>query len=204
MKADNEQAWFRRVRSNNNFLSRRRNLSLAALLLVQALAASVPGHAQIGMLYRLNADSSYQQGCFPPCLCPVMIAQPVTGTFQLIPTGFDALFLTYAVSNVNWIVSMGGTNLVVTGSGTYKIGGEFALQQELSLDLSLGGGPAEHFDSGLVTGPSSFPNINVTISLHGEVCFDTVFVVSASPSPLDQIPLYFPGKTADGQNRSGL
>jgi len=119
-----------------------------------------------------------------------MIAVPVKGTFVLTPTGFDGLFNTYTVTDVNWLMSIGGRDTTVTGSGTYKIGGEFALQQQLSLDLQVGGDKVQHFDSGLVTGPAPFPDIKVTISVNGKVCFDTVFEVSASPVPLDQIQPY--------------
>src|SRR5512135_3492980 len=115
------------------------NRASVVLLLSGAILARGPASAQTdngstSTLYRLNADSSFQQGCFPPCLCPVMIDVPVRGTFLLTPTGFDGLFNTYVVTNVNWLVSINGTATVVTGSGTYKVGGEFALQQELSLD----------------------------------------------------------------------
>jgi len=61
-----------------------------------------------------------------------------------------------------------------------KSAGEFALQQQLSLDLQVGGDKVQHFDSGLVTGPAPFPEIKATISVNGQVCFDTVFEVSAS------------------------
>ena len=113
---------------------------------------------------------------------------PVTGTFLLTPTGFDGLFNNYAVTNVNWDVSIGSTDTVVTGSGTYKIGGEVALEQKLSLDLQMNGGASEHFDSGLVVGPAPFPDIKVSISLHGQVCFDKVFNVSASPAVAQPVP----------------
>src|SRR5436189_3056185 len=76
-------------------------------------------NAQAGTLYRLNKDSTFQQGCFPPCLCPITTPVPVKGTFVLTPTGFDGLFDTYAVTDVNWLVSIGGTDTIVTGSGTY-------------------------------------------------------------------------------------
>ena len=177
--------------SKRNFLSAIRNAGCAVLLFLGTAAASVPASAQTGTLYRLNQDSSFQQGCFPPCLCPILIPASVKGTFVLTPTGFDGLFNTYAVTDVNWVVSNGGTDMIVTGSGTYKIGGEFALQQELSLDLQVGSNMVQHFDSGLVApGAKPFPNINVTISVHGQVCFDKVFAVSASPVPLDQIQPY--------------
>src|SRR5438093_276768 len=190
MSAPKKQFFLNRLASPSNFLSAIRNLSCVALLLLGLVAASTPASAKTSTLYRLNKDSTFQQGCFPPCLCPIMIAVPVKGTFVLTPTGFDGLFDTYAVTDVNWLVSIGGTNTIVTGSGTYKIGGEFALQQQLSLDLLVGGDKVQHFDSGLVTGPAPFPDIKVTISVNGQVCFDTVFDVTASPVPLDQIHPY--------------
>src|SRR6266581_1606835 len=190
MTPTKKQFSLNRLASPSNFLSVIRNLSGAALLLLGVVAESIPASAQTGTIYRLNDDSTFQQGCFPPCLCPIMIAVPVKGTFVLTPTGFDGLFNTYAVTDVNWLVSIGGSNTTVTGSGTYKIGGEFALEQQLSLDLQVGGDKVQHFDSGLVTGPAPFPVIKATISVNGQVCFDTVFEVSASPVPLDQIHPY--------------
>src|SRR6266487_3476179 len=190
MSVPQKQFFLNRLASRSNFLSAIRNLSRTALLLLGVVAVNTPASAQTSTLYRLNKDSTFQQGCFPPCLCPIMIAVPVKGTFVLTPTGFDGLFDTYAVTDVNWLVSIGGNDTTVTGSGTYKIGGEFALQQQLSLDLQVGGDKAQHFDSGLVTGPAPFPDIKVTISVNGQVCFDTVFEVSASPVPLDQINPY--------------
>src|SRR5205823_6203690 len=166
--------------SPGNCLAAIRNLSCTALLLLGVVAAGTPASAQTSTVYRLNKDSTFQQGCFPPCLCPIMIAMPVKGTFVLTPTGFDGLFDTYSVTDVNWLVAIGGNETIVTGSGTYKIGGEFALQQQLSLDLQVGTNKVQHFDSSLVTGPAPFPDIKVTVSVNGQVCFDTVFEVSAS------------------------
>src|SRR6266699_602270 len=190
MSTPKKQFFLNRLASPSNFLSAIRNLSRAALFLLGVVPLSTPASPQTGTLYRLNEDSTFQQGCFPPCLCPIMIAVPVKGTFVLTPSGFDGLFNTYAVTDVNWLVPIGGNNTTVTGSGTYKVGGEFALQQQLFLDLQVGGDKVQHFDSGLVTGPAPFPDIKVTISVNGKVCFDTVFEVSASPVPLDQIHPY--------------
>src|SRR6266516_8095705 len=170
MTPTKKRFFLNRLASPSNFLSAIRNVSRAALLLWGVVAASTPASAQTSTLYRLNKDSTFQQGCFPPCLCPIMIAVPVKGTFVLTPTGFDGLFNTYAVTDVNWLVSIGGSNTPVTGSGTYKIGGEFALEQQLSLDLQVGGDKVQHFDSGLVTGPAPFPDIKATISVNGQQC----------------------------------
>ena len=66
--------------SKRNFLSAIMNFSSAMLLLLGVVASSAPASAQTGTLYRLNQDSAFQQGCFPPCLCPIMIAVPVEGS----------------------------------------------------------------------------------------------------------------------------
>jgi len=60
------------------------------------------------------------------------------GTFVLVPTGFDGLFQTFDIADVNWAASVGDSDLRITGSGTYKVGGEVALQQQLALDLKVG------------------------------------------------------------------
>jgi hypothetical protein len=107
-----------------------------------------------------------------------MVGSRVRGTFRLTPTGFDGQFNTYAVEDVRWVVSMGDTDKLYTGQGTYKVS---EVQQELSLYLQEDGGTVQHFDSGLVQESTPFPDIKVTISIHGQVCYDTVFGVSASP-----------------------
>jgi hypothetical protein len=166
--------------------------AVSVLGLLCGMADSIhPAHAQSGTgpaFYHLNPDSNLERGCFPPCECPVMITEPVKGTFLLTPIGSDGLFDQYAVSDVNWqFTNYDGTTTLITGSGTYKVGGEVALQQELSLSLQENGGKVEHFDSGLVQDSTPFPNIHVTISTNGQFCFDTAFEVSASPTPAPQL-----------------
>src|SRR5579859_3741640 len=135
------------------------------LVFIGTVACPVPAQTAAGStLYQLNKDSSFEQGCFGPCLCAVMFDAPVSGTVLLVPLGTDPLFNTYLVTNVNWNVPIDGTNMIVTGSGTYKIGGEVAVQQQLLLDLQLGGGNVNHFDSGLVAASAPFPQIVTTIS----------------------------------------
>jgi len=163
-------------------------LGLVALSVAPAAAETNPlgGPA----IYRLDKDSTYQQGCFAPCECPLLEEVPVRGTFVLTPAGSDPLFTYFKITDVNWTVSLGDRGLRITGSGTYKIGGEFALQQQLSLNLEVGDEATQHFDSGLVAGPAPFPVIAVAVSIHGKFCFDTVFRVKASPVPPDQIYPY--------------
>lgn len=140
-------------------------------------------------IYRLDTDTGYQSGCFPPCECP-LVQGAMRGTFVLTPAGADPLFQHFNVTDVNWTVALGNPELRITGSGTYRIGGEVALQQQLELDLTVGNQPVQHFDSGLVTGPAPFPKIHISVSLHGQYCIDTVLLVSASPVPAEQIRPY--------------
>ncbi len=131
-------------------------------------------------LYDLGPKSSFETGCFGPCECPIFLRQ-LQGTFYLQRVGFDPLFTYYKVSNVQWTVPAATSNLSIRGSGTYKVGGEFAVQQQLSLDLSVNGGAAQRFDSGLVPGGGEFPRIVVDVSLHqNTACIDTVMHVDAT------------------------
>jgi hypothetical protein len=171
-----------------------------ALLLLTTLALAVTGAAaqtavtdqRLPVIYRLlEKASTYQYGCFAPCLCPILTEMPVRGTFVLIPAGSDGLFTSFRVAEVNWTVAFGQPELRVTGSGTYKIGGEFALQQQLTLALKIGDQAEQKFDSGLVpAGDVRFPAISVPVSLNGGVCFDTVITISALPVPLEEIRPY--------------
>src|SRR5262245_9806075 len=89
-----------------SFLSPVKNAALVALLCGVACSSglSQAQTASGSTLYRLNTNSSFEQGCFGPCECPVLIVEPVKGTFILTPTGFDGLFSNYAVTDVNWRV----------------------------------------------------------------------------------------------------
>jgi len=149
-----------------------RPLFLALLLLVlpaRALAApDVP--------YSLAKGSTFAWGCFGACACPI-IERPLTGSFTLRDLGFDGLYERYAVLDARF-----DAGLLLTGTGIYKVGGEFAITQQLTLDLSANGGPIQHFDSGVVPGGGGFPKIDATVSLHQQAaCFDTVIHVVAAP-----------------------
>jgi len=164
--------------------------AVAGLLVLGVPAAFAQGTSDASTIYRLNPKSNFQRGCFAPCLCPILERAGVRGTFVLTPTGFDGLFNTYAVTDVNWIVASRDSARRVTGSGTYKVGGEVAVQEQLVLDLTIGDDPVERFDSGLQPVGAKFPEISITLSIRGQVCFDTVFLVDASPVPRDQIHPY--------------
>jgi len=157
--------------------------TIPSLVVTFALAASAGGqtNATTPTVYELVQGSTYQTGCFPPCACPVMSETPVEGMFRLAFTGADPLFSHYAITEVKWLVRIGEQEILITGAGTYKTGGEFALTHQLELDLAVGGNAPQHFDSGTVPGGGSFPKIDIVISIHGMQCFDTVIHVIAAP-----------------------
>ena len=154
-------------------------LALAFLTLGAPSARAQTGSSNV-MQYKLEADAAFETGCFALCECPI-VTHPLKGTFSLQHDHFDPLFDYYTVSDVRWVVSDASTYLTISGSGVYKLGGEFALQHQLVLDLSIDGAPARHFDSGLVLGGGKFPTILIDVSLHqNTACVDTLLHVDAT------------------------
>jgi hypothetical protein len=141
-------------------------------------------------LYRLESGSSFNRGCYPPCDCPLFSTPDIRGTYTLTFDHQDPLFTWYRVDDVNWTVTIDGTDTRITGWGSYRRGGEVALQQQMTLELSVGDAPKEIFDSGLVGGGESFPSVNVTISVNGMVCLDTVIGIKSKPVPATDITAY--------------
>src|SRR5205814_9645683 len=88
----------------------------------------------------------------------------------------------YAVERYIASFNNGPGAVAITGSGQYKIGGEFARMQQMTLDLVVEGQPVQHFDSGLVSASDPFPTIHVSCFLHPGQCYDSVVVVDATPS----------------------
>jgi hypothetical protein len=149
---------------------------VVALVTPTALAAGKP------VDYRLAAASAYAYGCQPPCLCPIKLFDDLTGGFELTfvtstPNWFDV----YRVEDVDWVLVDQKQAIHITGSGQYQIGGPVALTHRLQLDLSFDGGPVRHFDSGLVQGGGTFPELAIDIALNGFYCLDEVFTVAAFP-----------------------
>jgi hypothetical protein len=158
-------------------------LCVTALAVVSAVAhAQTPGPAPV--LYRLTRGSTFERGCFDPCECPLQLGVHPHGTFNLTRTDSNPLFDIYAVTDVAWTVALGGQDVKITGSGTYRIGGEVAVVQQLQLDLAVGGATVQRFDGGLVPVNARFPAIDVVISIHGMYCYDTVIRVVAVPATL--------------------
>jgi hypothetical protein len=132
--------------------------------------------------YALEEASTFDYGCFEICACPI-VTQRLRGRFELKPAGVDPLFAYYEVTNLKWqVFGWDHQRVDITGSGKYRVGGEFAAQHQLALDLKVGDQPEQHFDSGLIQGGGEFPKIDIQVSIHLEkTCFDTVINVVAVP-----------------------
>ena len=147
------------------------------------LLAAQPCRAQLSVPYALSSPpSQFEWGCFGPCECPVLIRSTLTGSFILKGSRLDPFFQYYEVLDVRWEVPGADGPVMVTGSGTYRRGGEVAIEEQLTLSLSFDGGPPQLFDSGLRPPGAPFPEIATRISLHQEYCHDSVLVVDAKPA----------------------
>jgi hypothetical protein len=135
--------------------------------------------------YVLDEGSTFDYGCYGPCKCPIF-TRPLRGRFELKHAGVDPLYDNYEVTNVKWQVVGRDARVDIGGSGKYRVGGEFAIQHQLSLNLKVGDHPEQHFDSGLIPGGGEFPKIDISISVRGKMaCFDTVIHVIAVPVVAD-------------------
>jgi len=156
-----------------------------AALLAGILAAS-PAVAQFydgrTRLYRLEPESTFQRGCFPPCLCPYLETAPLAGTFRLGLAAVGDVFDFYEVSRIRWKAERSNTDAIpIAGAGYYKVSTIAGLQQ-MWVDLTVGADPPARFDSGEAGLAVAFPRIEVTISINGGYCHDTVLDLRARPT----------------------
>jgi len=165
---------------------------LLSLLVGACLAlgtiAEGQGDLEPGTLYALGPSSSFQEGCFEPCLCPILLIDDLEGQFVLRSTGEDGKYRTYTVSDLYWKMQRGQETVTISGSGTFRIGGDGALHQQLVLDLKVGGDPVERYDSGFVPAATDLPDIEVAVSRNGFYCYDRAFEVVATIRGPVQLP----------------
>ena len=165
-----------------------RHLRRCAHVVIAFAALSGAASAQTSQPYALVAGSTFQRGCFEPCDCALGQEQPLSGTFSLRFRSDNSLFAEYEMSDVRWKVEGSAyatpPDAPIIGAGTYTIGGEFAIQQQMKADLTVADEPSATFDSGRVVGGGGFPDrIDIEISKNGKTCFDTVMHVVAQRQP---------------------
>jgi hypothetical protein len=115
-------------------------LLIWAALPISALLPSLAGSAH----YRLVEGSSLVDDCLI-CDRPTLLF-PLRGSFELAPLESNPLYASYLLTNVQFVsAAPGGTHYQITGSGSYRIGGEVAVQQTLSLALDIDDGSTNTF-----------------------------------------------------------
>lgn len=158
-----------------------RSVMIPSAGILVTFVASAAGELAQPVEYELGPGTSFAQGCYDPCACPIWMTDDVSGTFTLTPVPIVGPFETFLVDDVDWTVGSGELAMTVTGSGEYTIFSEFAVMHRLELDLSIDGAEPQHFDSEMIVGGQSFPHIDIAVSVNGFFCFDTAFFIDASP-----------------------
>lgn len=114
-----------------------RALARCLLLAISWITAnggcSLPATAQE---YALLSGSELTDDC--PICDRIPIVVPLTGTFRLSVEDSNPLFTSFAVTNISFRGGREtGPQYDVTGSGTYRVGGEVAVLQEMYLEAAI-------------------------------------------------------------------
>jgi hypothetical protein len=142
------------------------------------------GIATAGVHHKLKPGTTFQEGCVPPCLCPVLISEEVIGTFTLVQERSIPLYARYRLDNISWTITdpNGEVLHTITGQGTYRLGGKkFRAVHQLILDIGIDGTDTQHLDSGLIPGGGEFPTISISVN-RGTSCYDIWMDIKAAPS----------------------
>ncbi len=138
--------------------------------------------------YNLRS-SSYQEGCFPPCLCPLGAPSKLVGSFDLVLLKHLGTVSEYSITNIRWqianpILSTSAKQSLLTGTGDYTLIQGFAGPiHEMDLCLDLNGVELDAFHSGLVnTLPTK--GIQIQLTQNDFFCFDRVINLKANPAPV--------------------
>ena len=118
-----------------------RNLKLLGMLCTGVVVAGADGLAQTAtnQIYTLIAGSQLTDDC-PTCdRLPIVV--PMTGTFGLSVLELNPLFTRYELTDIAFHAGTNaGREYQVSGRGTYQIGGEVAVLQDMFLDLAISNG----------------------------------------------------------------
>ena len=122
--------------------------SVGFLILASALggagATAQPAPGGTAWAYTLLTESTLINDC-PPCGRPT-IPLPLHGTFMLALVEEHPLFNRYELRDINFATEANPDAAYrITGSGTFQIGGEVALQQEMELHLYVDNGQTNEF-----------------------------------------------------------
>jgi hypothetical protein len=165
--------------------SRTMVLILCALLLPGALPASA-GTPTTNALwaYQLLHDSSITDDC-PICGRPT-IQVPMRGTFNLRLLNQNPFSSLYALEDIQFCAS---DRYHVTGSGTFEIGGEFALVQRMALQVRIDNGVTNklcYFTNATAAVDRLWPMIDICLDQTNGT-FTQVYSLRLAAAPLREI-----------------
>ncbi len=113
--------------------------AMATASLLASRAAIAQPTSTFPWTYTLTGESSLTDDC--PVCDRVAIVVPLRGTFQLRLLEQGPLFTTYSLDDISLHgKNANGARYSVTGKGTYRIGGELAVLQDLFLEVEIGNG----------------------------------------------------------------
>ncbi|MBI4584834.1 MAG: hypothetical protein HY717_12535 [Planctomycetes bacterium] len=136
--------------------------SLVAIAWFAAAPLAFPDSASDGIPYRLLDGSTLYAECLP-CARPPFIG-PIAGGFKLRPKESNPLFNTYEVAELSFsTLGLPQPEYQGLGQGTYRIGGEVALLQEMNLAVDINEFKGLKLESGLASPPASFPWIEIDL-----------------------------------------
>jgi len=118
-----------------------RRLFISTLVLGALVAGNAHGQLPDAatQIYTLLAGSELMDDC-PVCDRPTIVA-PMTGTFRLRFLDQNPLVTRYAIEAITFHAgNAGGPNYQVSGGGTYQVGGEVAVTQDVFLDATINNG----------------------------------------------------------------
>jgi len=142
---------------------------------------SAPGQASA---YQLLHDSYLVDDC-PICGRPT-IQVPLRGTFNLRLLSQNTVFTRYAVEDIQFA---GADRYRVTGSGTYEVGGEFVLQQKMTLQVFIDDGSSNRlcfFTNTTAIVERLWPMIDITLDQTNGT-FAQVYSLRLAAAPLREI-----------------
>ena len=114
------------------------------------------------MRYRLIEGSTLTEDC-SICERPPIVV-PIRGSFWLCPAGENLLFSDFLVNNLAFHSIGAEPTYVGRGSGQYRLGGEVALLQQMTLRTQINELDGIWFDSGPVPPQAPFPWIEIDLA----------------------------------------
>src|SRR5437773_5639304 len=141
------------------------SFNAAAVVLALAFAVSeTPAQTNRTWQYTLLPDSSLTDDC--DCGRPT-ISLSMKGGFRLRLLQENPLFSSYALENISFIAgSTSGPNYRISGQGSYQVGGEVTVRQQMFLEVYIDDGRSNrlcYFTNSMSTVDRLWPMLHISL-----------------------------------------